>query len=489
MFLLFTVILVVSFYYAYDITLKWLYARQFDHFPGPPPYTSFLQGNGRTLGKVKKDNAFLECFCSWVEDYGETFQFRIRTRPVIFTIDPDALKTIFSDVVNLKKVDHLPNRALFGQKITGYKSILTGNGQSWAVKRKVVSGFFAKQNMSSLFPHMAPLMDRLLETKIKPRVNTGAPIDIHELMTIIFSALPGVLGISCPMGVDEPEEIGKRVNVILDVIPVQFKNIFKMYGERAMNKEMTDSLEMIFNMRLMCREMVEEKRKEMSGWDGNPDDDMLAWLITANDAAGLTDEEVIDDIMTVYMVSDNMSKQLSGLYTYMVNNQEIFEKMISELRENPITDLKSLDNLKYTEMVILESLRLTPTLLKGTRWVLQDTKLGGYHVPKECQLQWSQYCLHRNEKYWPNARKFDPERFRNGIPNVDTLTYIPFLAGPRACLGKHIAMISMKLTLSLLARNFDQAPQPMSGVPPEVIQNLALIRMKGGPFYYFTPRR
>eukprot|EP00116_Pleurobrachia_bachei_P005920 sb/3466182/ len=349
MFLLFSIILAVSFYYAYDVSKKWLYARQFDHFPGPPPYSSFFQGNGPTLKNYGRQNAFLECFSKWVEEYGETFQFRIRTRPVIFTIDPEALKFIFSEVVNMKKVDHLPNRALFGQTITGYKSILTGNGQSWAIKRKVVSGFFAKQNMQNLFPHMAPLMGRLLETKIKPRVQSGAAMDIHQMMTMVFSALPGVMGISCPMGVDQPEEIGKRVNIILDVIPVQFKSVFQMYGERAMNKEMKDSLEMIVNLRTICRKMVDEKRKEMAGWDTNPDDDMLAWLVTANDAAGLTNEEVVDDIMTVYMVIDNMSKQLSSLFTYMINNKEIFEKMMEELRENPITDLKSMDNLKYTK--------------------------------------------------------------------------------------------------------------------------------------------
>ena len=82
-----------------------------------------------TLKKAKQNNAFLEVFLTWVNTYGTTFQFRIKTRPVIFTVEPEALRLITQDVVNFTKVDHLPNRALYGQRITGTYSILTGGGQ------------------------------------------------------------------------------------------------------------------------------------------------------------------------------------------------------------------------------------------------------------------------------------------------------------------------------------------------------------------------
>ena len=185
---------------------------------------------------------------------------------------------------------------------------------------------------------------------------------------------------------------------------------------------------------------------------------------------------------------DNMSKQIGSLFIYLINYPAIYKKMETELRDTPaITSQRSLAKLTYTEMVILESLRMSPVLLKGTRWMKNDAMVDGYHIPGDVQFQYSQYVLHRNKKFWAKPREFYPERFANGIPGVDDMTFFPFLAGPRACLGKHVAMASMKLMLSMMARNFDLTPQP-TGTEPAVNQAMAVVRLKGGPFYYFQPR-
>ena len=125
MFLIVLILALVGSYYGYDVLKKWLLVQKYKHIPGPPP-ESFFAGNQKQLGPAKGKNEFLEVFISWVDTYGETFKFFIKTRPVIFSIDPDVLKLITTDIINFTKVDHLPNRSLFGQRITGTHSILTG---------------------------------------------------------------------------------------------------------------------------------------------------------------------------------------------------------------------------------------------------------------------------------------------------------------------------------------------------------------------------
>lgn len=45
--------------------------------------------------------------------------------------------------------------------------------------------------------------------------------------------------------------------------------------------------------------------------------------------------------------------------------------------------------------------------------------------------------LHWDEKYFPNARKFDPERFsEENKHKIIPGTYVPFGLGPRVCIGK-----------------------------------------------------
>lgn len=44
--------------------------------------------------------------------------------------------------------------------------------------------------------------------------------------------------------------------------------------------------------------------------------------------------------------------------------------------------------------------------------------------------------IHRDEQYYPNSLKFDPERFSDENKNkIQPFTYLPFGSGPRNCIG------------------------------------------------------
>lgn len=46
--------------------------------------------------------------------------------------------------------------------------------------------------------------------------------------------------------------------------------------------------------------------------------------------------------------------------------------------------------------------------------------------------------LHNDPKYFPNPKKFDPERFNEtNKSKMNPYTYIPFGLGPRVCIGKY----------------------------------------------------
>jgi len=45
--------------------------------------------------------------------------------------------------------------------------------------------------------------------------------------------------------------------------------------------------------------------------------------------------------------------------------------------------------------------------------------------------------MYRNEEYWPNPLKFDPDRFLPNRMKDSLYYYTPFSDGPRNCIGKH----------------------------------------------------
>ena len=63
--------------------------------------------------------------------------------------------------------------------------------------------------------------------------------------------------------------------------------------------------------------------------------------------------------------------------------------------------------------------------------------------------------IQREPAYWgPDAEKFNPDNF-GPDKTIKPFTYMPFMAGPRSCIGKYFAMMEMKIMLSKVLLNFE----------------------------------
>lgn len=108
-------------------------------------------------------------------------------------------------------------------------------------------------------------------------------------------------------------------------------------------------------------------------------------------------------------------------------------------------------------MVIQESLRLYGPAIVVSREVLAEMKLGEFMLPKGLYMWLFLPSLHRDADNWgPDATKFNPERFANGVSASCKYpqAYIPFGLGSRHCLGQNFSITEMKVVLSLLLYNF-----------------------------------
>ena len=335
-----------------------------------PPIDSFFYGHEPSITKAKDENRFLDLFVEWVNTYGTTVLFWIGNRPFVFTADPGMLKQCATDLKSFSKVDNLPNRSLFGQKIIGTNSILSGGGLRWAVKRKIMSRFFAKTNMKDMFNAAKEHMNGAELRRWREVVGKGECLDLHDQLSITFSSYLQVLGLSDYL---PPETIARNVYLLLEAIP---KQLFQRWSY-IISADKTKMFALIKKMRSDTKQVVVERMEEMKNNPDHvvPDLDLLGHLIEANlsDDGKTSSSEakvvdgVVDDVMTVCLVLDNMVKQLCAMFMFLENEQEIQEKLMKELRETEIVEYNDLNKLKYTEKCLLEALRMGPALLRGTR--------------------------------------------------------------------------------------------------------------------------
>lgn len=107
--------------------------------------------------------------------------------------------------------------------------------------------------------------------------------------------------------------------------------------------------------------------------------------------------------------------------------------------------------LKYTRMVLDESMRLYPPTWIYIRMALGDDRLpaSGAAVARGTKLYLCQWVMHRHPKYFPEPDKFRPERFADsgGRPRF---AYFPFGAGQRRCLGEQFALLECVVAVAMI---------------------------------------
>ncbi len=114
--------------------------------------------------------------------------------------------------------------------------------------------------------------------------------------------------------------------------------------------------------------------------------------------------------------------------------------------------LEQTRSLPLLDRVIKESMRLFPPAIHGGRIATGPFEMGGYEFPTGTKVMYSEFITHRMPEIYPEPQRFLPERWAG--PEPTTFAYIPFLAGPRRCLGAEFAMLELKIVLALLLQRY-----------------------------------
>jgi len=93
---------------------------------------------------------------------------------------------------------------------------------------------------------------------------------------------------------------------------------------------------------------------------------------------------------------------------------------------------------------------------------MENTKLGGYDIPKGTIINSNLYHLHHDPEVWGDPEVFRPERFLNldGTCCQRHESLMPFSVGRRVCMGENLARDTLFIFIACLLQNFN-----IKGVP------------------------
>jgi len=212
--------------------------------------------------------------------------------------------------------------------------------------------------------------------------------------------------------------------------------------------------------------------------------DLLALLLNASSADGLSEEEVRANILTFIAAGHETTANAITWSLYLLSQDQDWRTRVADEAERArATTDDPCAHLELARAVVEESLRLYPPIAAISRVAIGEDEVGGEKVQPGTMVIVSPYVLHRHRRLWNHPDMFDPTRFLGPErERVGRFSYLPFGAGPRTCIGAAFALQEATLAVSEIAKRFiwDLAPdfdvqpllritlRPKNGLPMRV---------------------
>ncbi|KAE8376666.1 cytochrome P450 [Aspergillus bertholletiae] len=130
-------------------------------------------------------------------------------------------------------------------------------------------------------------------------------------------------------------------------------------------------------------------------------------------------------------------------------------------------------NVDLLNGVVQEALRMYPPSPSHPTRVTppEGTIIAGRFIPGGTQLIAPQYVIGRDERIFPRANEFIPERWYS-LPQLvkDPNATAPFSLGPMNCVGKQLAMANVRVTLATLVMRYNLSFAPTRTDPAIVFE-------------------
>lgn len=339
--------------------------------------------------------------------------------------------------------------------------ILTAWGDDWLRQKRFIQPVFTRARVEGYLEGMVDATERLAARW----ADAGGSVDlgegmVHLTLEIVTEALFGT------DGSDFEEVVRHRFPEVNESILRRAASAVRLPlgvptpANLRYNAARNDLLR-------TCEELIERRRRTPGG------EDLASLLIAARDGdERLSPTEVRDQVLVFLLAGhETTSTALTFALHLLGRHPEVQDRVRQEvasvLGSARPTAHQLMADLPYTTAVLKETMRLYPSAPFTGRRTATDSVIAGHAVPAGADVVLSVWSIHRRPDLWPDPLRFDPERFVGDQHDRDRYAWVPFGAGPRACIGQHFSMLESVAALALLVRalQFSAPPGTSDTVP------------------------
>ena len=423
-----------------------------------------------------------DTMAQWSLSFGKVYRVRLFGSYMTVIADPIILKIVLSTKLSVFKKDlawtYKPFLTILGN------GLVTSDGSSHRQQRILLAHHFRNDILDDI-PNMALKAYQRLTNKLDKIKAAGSTVEMaeefrHLTLQVIAEAI-----LSIP-----PEESDQTfAHMYLPIVEEGNKRTWSperaflpneswlVYG-KAVNK-LNDYVTNIIKRRKALR--TQEKSNHVTNNNSTRTASNAPSTTTRKqDVLDLRIESIPDDEWN----SSTIQQLCDEVKTFILAGHETSASMLTwsllELSKNPalaarireegrrvfkghlspdgkrlisLPSMEEINTLHFADACLRESLRLYSVVPTVARVNAEDITVGDYYLPRGSTLLVLIQGVHHNPQYWPEPMKYDPDRFL-GKQEIQPYTFLPFVEGPRMCIGQYLSLLETKIVLTALMLNY-----------------------------------
>ena len=437
-------------------------------------------------------------------NYGSPYKLCFGPKSFLVISDPVQAKHVLRDANTLYDKGIL---AEILKPIMG-KGLIPADPETWSVRRRVIVPAFHKawlNHMVGLFGYcnhgLISSLEKVAAKNDAPQGQTGGKVEMEEKFCSVALDIIGKSVFNYEFGsvADESPVIKAVYSALVEAehrsmtpapywdLPFANELVPRLRKFNSDLKILDDVLSDLIDRAKNSRVVEDIEQLEKRDYANVKDPSLLRFLVDMR-GADIDNKQLRDDLMTMLIAGhETTAAVLTWALFELTKNPECMAKVRAEIDEvlgdrDPTYD--DVKNMKYLRLIVAETLRLypePPLLIRRCRTENKLPKGGGREatVIRGMDIFLSLYNIHHDERFWPEADKFKPERWETKYVNPEIpewagydpakwentnlypnevssdFAYLPFGGGARKCVGDEFATLEATVTLAMVLRRFD----------------------------------
>ncbi len=400
----------------------------------------------------------------WAAQYGPVYLFKMGSARAVVLSDPKWCGQVLRARPETFTRDSSIAPVLSEMGIDG---VFSAEGDAWRPQRRLAMLALAQRHLRGLYPKLQTVATRL-KKRWERLADAGAPLDlVGELKRFTVDVTTLVTFGHDLNTIEQGDDLIQRKLEL--VLPALNRRLFALFPTWRLVRLPRDRRldRALAELRAWLGELVVAERARLAAEPGRAEQpsNFLEAMVSAHDDDGrpFSDDVIFGNLMTMLVGGEDTTAYALGWVVHQLcDSPEVVMELRQEADEllgtsDVAGDIETTNKLIWAGAVANETMRLRPiTPVVVILEAKVETVVGDLLVPEGTRV----FVLTRpaacDPDHFVEPHAFRPRRWLGETAGAhDVSAHIPFGSGPRVCPGRGLALLEMKLLLSMLYRNFD----------------------------------